>query len=342
MFKKIISYIKDFIDRCIYFYKNDVEYRKFTKKILLFFIIINFICLWINYFNSGWLKDWFWINASWYIVISVVICFVWLLVQILYSFMTIPSDYIQPDMDKLPDKIWEYPVIIQYNPPKWLNPSEVWMLYNQSYESTNFDCLLYKWEYEWLIEIEDKWNWIIILYRNKEIDNKVPSYERQYWTMVFGYDRKDRVIWKWNQSKLDLKEVSDLHSELLRYCTEKWWLSSENVGCSGLIPIIFCILLIPVFPVIWIVVILYFYAVVIYHSNKVWISAFNFWKKILITDEWNKMLAHIVWFKYWLEKCEEKQIKKILKEEPWFKSRIFPYIVALRMDWRFLDRKFNK
>jgi hypothetical protein len=59
------------------------------------------------------------------------------------------------------------------------------------------------------------------LYRNKEIDNKVPSYERQYRTMVFGHDRKDRVIWKWNQSKLDLKEVSDLHSELLRYCTEK-------------------------------------------------------------------------------------------------------------------------
>ena len=176
------SYIKDFIDRCIYFYKNDVVYRKSTKKILLFFIIMNFICLLINYFDSSWLKDWFWINASWYVIISVVICFAWLLVQILYSFMTIPSDYIQPDMDNLPDKIWKYPVIVQYNPPKWLNPSEVWMIYNQSYESTNLDCLLYKWEYEWLIEIEDKWNWTIILYRNKEIDNKVPNYERQFWT----------------------------------------------------------------------------------------------------------------------------------------------------------------
>ena len=336
------SYIKDFIDRCIYFYKNDVVYRKSTKKILLFFIIMNFICLLINYFDSSWLKDWFWINVSWYVIISVVICFAWLLVQILYSFMTIPSDYIQPDMDNLPDKIWKYPVIVQYNPPKWLNPSEVWMIYNQSYESTNLDCLLYKWEYEWLIEIEDKWNWTIILYRNKEIDNKVPNYERQFWTMVFGFDRKERVVWKWSQSKLDVKEASDLHSELLRYCIEKWWLISESVGYSGLIPIIFCILLIPVFPVIWIIVILYFYAVVIYHSNKVWFGALNLWKKILITDEWNKMLAHIVWFKYWLEKCEEKQIKKILKEEPWFKSRIFPYIIALRMDWKLLDKKFNK
>ena len=342
MLRNIWNYIKDFIDRCIYFYKNDVVYRKSTKKILLFFIIINFICLLIDYFDSSWLKDWFWINVSWYVVVSVVICFVRLLVQILYSFITIPSDYIQPDMDKLPEKIGEYPVVIQYNPPKWLNPSELWMIYNQSYESTNLDCLLYKWEYEWLVEIEDKWNWTIILYRNKEIDNKVPSYERQYWTLVFGFDRKDRVIWKWNLSKLDLKEVTDLHSELLSYCIEKWWLRSENIWCSRLIPMIICIFLIPISPFIWIVVILYFFIILIYHSNKVWFGSLNLFKKILPTDEWNKLLAHIVWFKYWLEKCEEKQIKKILNDEPWFKNRILPYIVALRMDWKFLDRKYNK
>ena len=348
MLRSIWNYIKDFLDKCIYHYKNDETYRKSTKNILLFFVVVNLICLFINYFNSGWLKDRLRINESWYVIISIVICLARLFVQIMYSFITIPSDFIQPDMDKLPSKIGKYPVIVQYDPPKWLNPSEVWLLYNKSFESTNIDCLLYKWEHEWLIEIDDKWNWTMILNRNKEIDNKVPSYERQYRTMVFGFDRKERVVWKWGQNKLDVREVADLHSELLKYCIEKWWMNSEsikNAGCSRLLPIILYVLLIPVFPVLWFVAFIYFFITVIYYWNKSWktgFGGFNIWKKISITDEWEKLLAHIVGYKYWLEHCEEKQIKKILKDDPSFNSRTLPYVIALRMDWKLLDKKFYK
>ena len=338
MLRNIWNYIKDFLDRCIYYYKNDETYRKSTKNILLFFIIVNFIFLLINYFNAERLKELFKISEIWYVTISITICLARLFVQIVYSSLTIPTDYIQPDMDKLPSKIGKYPVAIQYDPPKWLNPSEVWLLYNQSYESTNIDCMLYKWEYEWLIEIEDKWNWTVVVFRNKEIDNKVPSYERQYRTMVFWFDRKDRVVRKRGQTKQDIKEIIDLHSELSKYCVEKWWLKLESINYSGIFPMIFCILLIPIFPVIWIVVILYLYAVVVSHS-----FGFTYlWNKIRITDEWEKLLAHIVGFKYWLEHCEEQQIKKILKDDPSFNSKILPYIIALRMDWKLLDKKYYK
>lgn len=334
-------YIKDFIERCMYFYENDETYRKSSKKILLCFVIITLICLSINFFDKWWLKS-FGMGETSYIVISLFICIIWLIVQILYSFITIPSDYIEKDMYELPDRIGNYPIVIQYDPPKWLNPSEVWMLYNQSYESTNLDCLLYKREYEWLIEIEDKGNWSVILYRNKEIDNNVPIYERQYWTMIFWFDRKDRVIWKLQQAKLNIKEVSNLHSELLKYCIEKWRLYKESVKISALFSIIICILLIPIFPPLWIIVFLYFYAIIVYHSNKVWFGITNLWSKILTTDEWDKLLAHIIGYKYWLEHCEENQLKRILKEDPSFNSKILPYVIALRMNWKFLDKKFNK
>ncbi len=339
MLRSIWNYIKDFLDKCIYFYKNDETYRKSTKNILLFFVVVNLISLFITFFNSSWLKDRLSIDKSRYVVISIVICLVRLFIQIMYSFITIPSDYIQPDMDKLPKKIGKYPVIVQYDPPKWLNPSEVWLLYNKSFESTNFDCMLYKWEYEWLINIEDKWNWMMILNRKKEIDNKVPSYERQFWTMVFWFDRKQRAI----RRLVNIREVWDLHSELLKYCIEKWWIKSEkikNTGCSKLFLIILCILLTPIFPVLWFAIFLYFFVVVIYYSKKTWFGGSSLWMKISITDEWERLLAHIVGYKYWLEHCEEKQIKEILKDNPSFNSKILPYVIALRMDWKLLDKKF--
>ena len=336
-------YIKDFLERCVYFYEKDETYRRSSKKILLYFVIISIICLSINFFDKEWLES-FGIGEISYFVISLSICIIRLIVQILYSFVTIPSDYIEHDMDKMPDKIGKCPVVIQYDPPKWLNPSEVWMLYNQSCESTNLDCLLYKREYEWLIDIEDKGNWNVILYRNKGIDSNAPSYERQYWTMIFGFDCKDRVMWKLQQAKLDVKELSNLHSELLRYCVEKWRLYNERLKISGLFSILICILLTPIFPPLWIVVILYFYAVAIYYSNKksIHFGTTNLRNRIHLTEGWEKLLAHIIGYKYWLEHCEEKQLKKILKEDSSFNNKTLPYVIALRMDWKFLDKKFNK
>ena len=50
MFKKVINYIKDFVDKCIFFYNNDEVYKERTKNILFLFLGIDVIFLIIGYF----------------------------------------------------------------------------------------------------------------------------------------------------------------------------------------------------------------------------------------------------------------------------------------------------
>lgn len=239
----------------------------------------------------------------------------------------------------LPDKIWEHSVSIQYAPPKWLNPSEVWLLYNLKSYSTNFDCLLYKWEYEWLIKIEDRWNWSIMIHKNKEISNDVPSYEKQFWSMIFKVGFKDMVVWKWNQSNLDRIVISNLHLKLLDYCVEQWiiYKSYDYLFFASIIWVFWGGFIF--WYVSWVTIILFSFVYIFYY---LWKQGNYLWMKIWRTKKWDELYVHIIGYKYWLEKCEEWQVKALLKGDPWFKSRNFPYLVALRTDSRFLNGKFNE
>ena len=324
-------YIKDFVYRSIFFYKKNKEYKKTTNIIFLLFIFFNVVLFYAYLF-------WWWRDGSFFFCLifgSIVI----ILFLVWESFKIFPSDFIEQDMDKLPDKVWKYSVSIQYTPPKWLNPSEVGLLYDLKSNSTNFDCLFYKWEYEWFIKIEDRGNWSVLLDRIGEIGDDVPSYEKHYWNIVFWFERKDSVIWKWNQLKLDQQWVSVLHSELLNHCVKQWIIYKKQ-------DILFIISLFWAFwggfifwYALWVLIIIFSFVYIFSSLRKRW----NYlWKIIWRTDKWNELLAHIIGYKYWLEKCEEEQVKKILNEDTWFKSRDLPYIVALRMDWKFLNGKFNK
>ena len=325
MFKKIINYIKDFVDKCIFFYNNDEVYKKRTKNILFLFLGIDVVFLIVCYFINK-------LDVYNYIIFSLIVFAVWFVVQVLYSFFVVPSDYIQPNIDKLPNKIWNYPVVVQYNLPKWLNPSEVWMLYCKDYESTNVTCMVYKRENEWLIKMEDKWKWSYILHRNGEIGNNAPDYERRYWSIIFWYDRKQNVVWNdINPNFNYLYDLGYVHIELLKYCKEKWWLEEKN-DYNWLWIMLITFLINPILLFVWIVI--YF----VYKGHKTWHNVLNPFKKFYTTNKWDELLAQIIWYKYWLEKCEEEQMKKILEDDPWFKSRTFPYIVALRMNWKLLDK----
>ena len=327
MLKKVINYIKDFIDKCVYYYNNDEVYRKRSKIIFFCFVFSSILFLLISYFIGK-------LDTFNYFKFSLIICVVWIVIWALYSFVVVPSDYIEPNIDKLPNKIWKFPVIVQYNLPKWLNPSEVWMLYNKDYESTNVSCMIYKWENEWLIKIEDTWKWSYILHRNWEISNDVPWYERRYWTLIFWHDRKQSVIWN-DANPTPLVEWGYVYIELLKYCKEKWWLIEEN-NFKWLWIMLIVFLVNPIFLFCWILI--YF----LYKWQKKWDHVLNPFKKFLTTDKWDELLAQIIWYKYWLERCEEEQMKKILEDDPWFKSRNFPYMVALRMNRKLLDKSLYK
>lgn len=326
MFKKVFNYITDFIEKCVYYFKNDEVYRQKSKNIFFCFLLISVLLLLIGYFVDE-------LDTFNYIMFSLIICIFWIVIWAWYSFFVVPSDYIEPNIDKLPAKIWKYPVIVEYNLPKGLNPSEVWMLYNKAYESTNVSCMIYKWENEWLLRMDDRWDGSYILHRYGEIDNDVPGYERRYWTVIFWHDRKQEVRWSEKYPSSDLIEWGYVHIEILKYCKEKWWLIEEN-DFKWLWIMLIAFLINPIILFVWLLI--YF----IYKGQKSWDHMINPFKKIFTTDKWDELMAQIIWYKYWLERCEEEQMRKILEDDPWFKSRNFPYVVALRMNRRLLGKNF--
>ena len=93
---------------------------------------------------------------SWHLIFYIVCLVIWVA---LYYFL----EKLQAKKVSKPASLWKvyskkYPIIIQYAPPKWINPAEAWLLYNCSVEPTDLTSLVYQWKFEKLIDIKTfKW-----------------------------------------------------------------------------------------------------------------------------------------------------------------------------------------
>lgn len=344
MIEKIKNYITETIEKAIWLYKTDDKYRSLIKGITIVAILAILNFYWIYIFDkvSTDLKGLFYVTTIWGLF--------WLATTILFTLLMIPHDRIEPDIDKLPKKVGKAKVVIEYTPPKWISPSEAWLIYYLYWERTNFECLLHKRESEWLItRKEDDISWHGMIIRNEELKYNVPKYEREFRNEVFWIEHKERV------SELQLKKrkiIKKSQNSLLKNCIEKGRLigdpvkekeeqqngadSNEDPNTWRITPVLIlfgCM----VFPSIIIVLIVLFF---IYYSNAT--SNHVFLWHLERTEKWDEIYAHLIWYKYFLEHCEEKQMKKIIKDDPNFKDKAIPYMIALRMDRKFLDKEYLK
>ncbi len=344
MIEKIKNYIAETIEKAIWLYKTDDKYRSLIKGITIVAILAILNFYWIYIFDkvSIDLKGLFYTTT--------IRGLVWLAATILFTLLMIPHDRIEPDIDKLPKKVGKAKVVIEYTPPKWISPSEAWLIYYLYWERSNFECLLYKRESEWLItRKEDDISWHSMIIRNEELKYNVPKYEREFRNEVFWIEHKERV------SELQLKKrkiIKKSQNSLLKNCIEKGRLIGEPIKKkeeqqnkadsnedpnSWRIALTLILFGCMIFPSIIIVLIALFF---IYYStatsNRVYL-----WN-LKRTEKWDEIYAHLIWYKYFLEHCEEKQMKKILKDDPNFKDKTIPYMIALRMDRKFLDKEYLK
>ena len=80
----------------------------------------------------------------------------------------------------------KYPVIIQYDPPKWLNSAEVWILLHRYSNPKDTFSLVYKWAYEWFIKIQSwQGNSDFSLVKIKDIPWDYPEYEKELFNDLF-------------------------------------------------------------------------------------------------------------------------------------------------------------
>ena len=245
------------------------------------------------------------------------------------------SAHIDNNIDSLPREIWGHKVIVQYTPPNWINPSEMWFLYYLTSDKELTKALLYKRESEWLIEISDDINehWKYTAKKLKELNlMKVPEYEKNYWLITFWKASRDKVF------DLDYLVASSrsIQIKIEEYCVEKWWVIKTNFGIEQYqYVIVSLICLVGMLFFVSITLALVCFALLIVYFIYTPFLQLDYKR----TDEWNKLYAHIMWYKHYLECCEEKQLLEWLKEDS-HHAKLLPTMIALKMDWKFLEKAY--
>lgn len=216
-------------------------------------------------------------------------------------------------------------IIVQYEPPKWINSAEAWLLLHRYASSTDYFSLLYLWSSKWIITIKSdviNWNECIILHKVGDISQKFPVYQKKFFNNLFcsGDDCK-------------LTELSEIHSyydlyDLEKYWAYKWWFKINKFLWiylpSGIkaVGLYFCIFLL-LFIFFWFsfsikLVLLFFVCCYLYKKLR----------RLKRTEEWDKLVEHLLWFREFVLSCDEKKFESFLKEDPLYYDEILSYAVV--------------
>ena len=83
-------------------------------------------------------------------------------------------------MEELPSRIWWEKILVQYNLPKDITPSEVGIMMSWKAEMTNLICIIYKWINEWIVKVVTE-NGVKYIESIDDLWEKVWVYERNLW-----------------------------------------------------------------------------------------------------------------------------------------------------------------
>ena len=314
--------------------KKNAEFR---KDFLLFLFILLLIDAFALIFIFIWFENSNLIELKQFLVWLVLFVTVVLFIGNLNEYVSCYSDgaRIDKNMDSLPKDIWWHKVIVQYNAPKKLNPSEIWFLYYLLSDKELTKAILYKWEAEWIIEISkdrnENWSYMIKKIWELKMHN-VPSYEMNLWFKAFS-DIDDES----HDMNLLLDSSENIQKEIENYCFNQWWIElsknrSDKYEYYLFFVFVFCFLIQFLSKILMIVFLFVFMVYFIY--NLLYEPDYE------RTDEWNKLYAHIMWYKYYLERCEEKQLLSLLKSGKHHDNKLLSTMIALRMDWKFLEKAY--
>ena len=226
----------------------------------------------------------------------------------------------------------KYPVIIQYNPPKWLNSAEVWILLHRYSNPKDTFSLVYKRAYEWIIKIQS-WqeNSDFSLIKIKDIPWDYPEYEKELFGKLFFED------------KLILDHKTYLYNDLTKswlkdYCVDKWRLIKKETNS------VWCLYVILVF--VWTPLLFFisppigfiFFLILWFIWFFWWQKWFLQWKDLEETEEWAKLISHILWYEQFLKTCDENKLRLFLQQDPLYFDKILPYAVVFGLDTKLVKK----
>ena len=149
------------------------------------------------------------------------------------------------------------PYIIQYNPPKWISPTEMAFLYNRKLTSSCISSMIYKWACEKRITIKNETEKFLFFHSNKvkiiKWDNmytkealqqthKNPLYEKLCRNYLFcNWDNEVTLPDIWFS-----KDIIEVNKEIKKYCEDKN-LIKQNTVLATIVRALFIILT----PILW-------------------------------------------------------------------------------------------
>lgn len=309
--------------------------KKIWFKKSLITSIFTTIVLWIPFYSEASS------NYTNFISSKNVFLFLVLLLGIFFWVMYISQHWlhkkIKPvDLKRTPTN--KYPIIVEYEPPKWINSAEAGLLFNCRVDPVDLTSLFYQWVNDKLIRIDYNRDPSdpqkikdISLVKIRDIPETYPYYEKDLFNNIFKWDKKTKFIDK----NTDLSKAVNLE------WLEDFWLHKHRLHRGKslsfrwvLLSIIFIALIVLCFYYfkwLWILPLILFVPVfcwIVFKQND----------KIRLTKAWQEITAHIMWYAKFIEKCDKNVLKNFLKEDPLFVDKTLPYAVAFGLETQFLEK----
>ena len=307
---------------------------KNNKKNQLWAIIILFVCS----IFLVW-KD---IIESWHLIHSVIIAILLILGYFIYK-------WIEKKKKEKPVSLWKdfqkkYPIIIQYAPPKWINPAEAWLLYNLKVEPTDLTSMIYQWKFEWLIDIkifawENSNKEYIKLIKKNDIPLTRPLFETEIFDSIFTMWNVKIIEWAFQLRYALMLEDLEYHwikkGWVDKISLWKWWeylyyfLITLLFTCSYIIMTWGFMRFNHFFR--------FFFLVLLFSCIFLWWYIY-WWGNLKFTDKWAAIASRLIGYRNFIKSCDENKIKLLLKEDPLFIDRTLPYATAFGLETEFLNK----
>ena len=230
----------------------------------------------------------------------------------------------------------QFPVIVQYEPPKWVNSAEAGLLLHRGAKPKDILSLIYKRAAEWLIKLsfeEDEWSFFkkatknVIITKIRDINLESPAYERDFFKAIVRGE-KSRLSGDTNlYNKLGL-------STLEGYWRKRWWFTGGKskwwLLTVGFIVLFFLMnFLGNGYPLIGVLAFFGFFALAIYSAAA---------SKLKETEEWARLISHVLWYREFLAACDENKLRLFLQQDPLYFDKILPYAVAFGLDTELIKK----
>lgn len=275
----------------------------------------------------------------------VLFCIICLILWIVAYFV---FEYIQKKRLEKPASLWvylkKYPIIIQYTPPKWINPAEAWLLYNLSVEPTDLTSLIYQWKFEKLIDIKTfKWEnskkEYVKLIKKADMPLTRPLFESEIFNSIFNMWDVKIIEWAFQLRYALMLEDLEFHWIQKWWIVKSSWWNKFNDLYNLLVTLFFmCIAVLTSWEVVVLLPYLFVISLILFLCCVfLWWYMYGGWK-LKFTDKWAQLASYLIGYRNFIKSCDENKIKILLKEDPLFIDRTLPYATAFWMETEFLKK----